>query len=167
MTQKYGAWTVPGSRETARIAWRERVNAAARDWMTSGARTLWLSLTWHPRKSYSWRLHAALTAPRPWRSSQRPDPRRRYSRSHRRACVSCREVWRVTVMCGMRNGVGDAGTERGWIDPSGCAASMRRDPHGEAVPMSDPLKLADEIEAESTCVENKRLISKSCKDHKE
>lgn len=89
MTQKYGAWTVPGARETARIAWRERVNAAARDWMTSGARTLWLSLPWHPLKPYSWRLHDALTAPRPWRSSRRPDPRRRYSRRHRMGCWWC------------------------------------------------------------------------------
>lgn len=114
---KYGAWTKPGARETERLAWRARVEMWAESMRTDPSIE-----TWHA-------LRAALSAPRPWRTGRKPDPRRRYSRAHRRACVSCREVWRVTVMCGMRRGVGDAGTERGW-NPSGCAASMRRDPHG-------------------------------------
>ena len=129
-------WTVPGSRETARIAWRARVNAAARDFGEAKPRIADLAL--HIDATYAYgeavmvasRLHAALTAPRPWRSTRRPDPRRRYSRAHRRACDGCRMAWRVTVMCGMRNGVGDMWTAYGWVDPTGCAATMRRDPKG-------------------------------------
>lgn len=91
------------AREDARRAWREAVNAAARAWSkadrhrhfrgasivrsyrdTAGALTHELTF-----KVYG-ALEDALSAPKPWRSSRRPDPRRRYSRAHRRGCVRCR-----------------------------------------------------------------------------
>ena len=124
-------WTPHHARETARREWRARVKyleARLRDARCSFGQDGHSDDCAACAMSEEWfDLHAP--GGRSWRSSQRPDPRRHYSRRHRRACVSCREVWRVTVMCGMRRGVGDAGTERGW-NPSGCAASMRRDPHG-------------------------------------
>ena len=108
MTQKYGAWTVPGARETARIAWRARVNAAARAWgsailafrsavdgpsfrraCVAGPDATRLGAAMAERDRTYPILHAALTAPRPWRSTRRPDPRRRYSRRHRMGCWWC------------------------------------------------------------------------------
>jgi hypothetical protein len=73
----------PGAREAARIAWRADVSEAASDW--NGC----------PCAACRADLDLQLSAPRPWRSSRRPTPRRRYSREHRRGCERCRAVLRA------------------------------------------------------------------------
>lgn len=107
-------WTL-GPRETARREWRGRVDAAAREW----ERVRPLMPQYHAGALRATRLRddverlvqyvmgrwprmpedretvadahlRALAAPRPWRSAQRPDPRRKFSRAHRRGCAACR-----------------------------------------------------------------------------
>lgn len=94
-------------REDARRAWREAVNEAARETQAamkriraanarfvSGERTWDLvneaDITLYARVKARNALRSALSAPKPWRSSRKPDPRRRYSRAHRRECGKCR-----------------------------------------------------------------------------
>ncbi len=107
-----------GERERARLAWRERVDQAARAWGASNMcrsyggevrggvnwpglrpvrRRRWLltrTFTASPHEMMD-ALDAALSAPRPWRSSRKPDARRRYPRSHRRWCWSCQVACRL------------------------------------------------------------------------
>ena len=98
----------PGAREAARIAHRERVNAAAREWdRAENAVQEYLDRPDYDGRGYGlqgldeeaeaacYSLGLALAAPRPWRSSRRPTPRRRYSREHRRGCERCRAVLRA------------------------------------------------------------------------
>ena len=66
----------PSAREAARIARRIEVNAAA----------LWIQRSDPP---WTTRNVAAIYHPRPWRSTGKPTPRRRYSRAHRRGCLKC------------------------------------------------------------------------------
>ena len=99
------------AREDARRAWREAVNAAAREWGGQCRHFRDKPIGWCKRWSAIGRLifrgmgvdsrlyhdplgrlDYALAAPKPWRSSQRPDPRRRYSRAHRRGCIGCRRM---------------------------------------------------------------------------
>lgn len=103
-----GSW-IMGARERSRLAWRQRVDAAARAWLQARAH-VW-SLVYAPswRKAWNggdeaqrfsdavfardaaWDVKvAALAAPRPWRSPRKPDPRNHYPRRHRRACKECR-----------------------------------------------------------------------------
>lgn len=89
---KYGPFTI-SARERSRLAWRQRVDAAARAYHL--ARMAWRARVRDGKfGTFKWQafkeLADALSAPRPWRSQRKPEPRRRYSRSHRRACAKCR-----------------------------------------------------------------------------
>jgi hypothetical protein len=140
-----------GARETARLAWRSRVDAAARqiafyaDIYTALRDNRWL----YPRPSPRWsrsryvnrwvrgskggasddavaELDAALSSPKPWRSGRKPDPRRRYSRSHRRACAGCRRSgeWLRKISYVTALGLADPYAAR--------FVKFTRDPHGRS-----------------------------------
>ena len=112
------------TRERSRLAWRSRVDAAARawagtekcrnyagcvDWLTDVSdrpirrrRFLIGPPAYAPHEEAD-TLDAALAAPRPWRSQRKPDPRLRYSRSHRLACRKCSVAghgWRIGQVSG-------------------------------------------------------------------
>jgi len=116
---RYGAWTVPGSRETARLAWREYVGRYVQHLSDCGCDVCWRN------------FRLALSTPKPWRSPRRPDPRRKYPRSHRRACAECRDtvdVVRVWMDCEKRE------LQLGYDALASASRDhwtrWRRDPHG-------------------------------------
>ena len=100
---KFGPFAI-GTRERSRLAWRARVDAAAR--AKRGFLVLpddTLQSAWARFDEVDEVLTAALAAPKPWRSTRKPDPRRRYSRSHRRACRWCIVAgygWRIGQVSG-------------------------------------------------------------------
>ena len=89
---KFGPFTI-STRERSRLAWRARVDAAAREAKQMAFVHALGVRTSQCHGCIALREHRnALAAPKPWRSTRKPDPRRRYSRSHRRACWRCKRV---------------------------------------------------------------------------
>lgn len=130
---RYGAWTVPGPRETARLAWRARVKyleTRLRDARCSFGQDGHRDDCAACEMAEEWcDLHRP--SGRPWRSPRRPDPRRRYSRRHRRECAECRDtvdVVRVWMDCEKRE------LELGYDALASASRDhwtrWRRDPHG-------------------------------------
>lgn len=128
---KYGPFTI-SARERSRLAWRQRVDAAARAYHSE--RMAWRARVWDGKfGTFDWRvfkeLADALAAPRPWRSPRKPDPRRRYSRSHRRACKWCRGgmEWLVLARSAESRGLFGLGCFR-----RDMYRHWRRNPHGRS-----------------------------------
>lgn len=98
------------AREDARREWRAEERASYAEWLDVFANPEYVPVgdcyAWSPEwikraDAASARRRTCLSPEsKPWRSSQRPDPRRRYSRSHRRACERCRSVLRDPVCAG-------------------------------------------------------------------
>lgn len=135
------------AREDARREWRERVNEAAREWGSANRHPFFYGAT--IKRTYrdengalarelTFRVYGALEdalrAPKPWRSANRPDPRRRYSRAHRRACAACwvaHQWMHPSVLQSVRDlrahPEWDAGSEWSYVARF---ERLTRDPHG-------------------------------------